>query len=104
VFGQTKGGVGEHLLGEGGTGLEGGRTRGCVWLCRARGGNTENNNKVKLHKDQIWVSAGRIIDKAACRQDNVCAFSPQTGVNYHRTDTEKTRRGRLADTHNSFAL
>jgi hypothetical protein len=31
----------------------------------------ENNNKVKLHKDQIWVSAGRIIDKAACRQDNV---------------------------------
>ena len=104
----------QDLLGEGGTVVGKGAVvlvheirRCCVGLCQIRGGKTENNNRVKLHKYQIWASAGRIIDKPACSLQAAttwCAFSPQTGVNYHRTDTEKNRGGRLADTHNSFAL
>ena len=84
------------LLGEGGTVVGKGAVvlvheigRCCVGLCQIRGGNTENNNRVKLHKYQIWASAGRIIDKPACRQR-------QRGARSHRKReliiTERTQK------------
>jgi len=72
-------------------------------VCVKNGVNTENNNKVNLHKDQIWISAGRIIDKLPAGRTTWCAFSPQTGVDITEP-TQKNRRGRDARTHNSFAL
>ncbi len=72
-------------------------------VCQRGGGNTENNNGVKLHKDQIWISVGESVTSLPAGRTTWCAFSPQTGVDITER-TQKNRRGRLADTHNSFAL
>ena len=41
-----------------------------IFVCQKRGGKT-GNNTADLHKDPLWVSAGRIMGEIACRQYNV---------------------------------
>jgi hypothetical protein len=50
--------------------MEGERT-GIERVCERRGGNTENNNGVTLHKYQIWISVGESMTRLPAGKDNV---------------------------------
>jgi hypothetical protein len=71
------------------------RLEGVVVVCQRRGGNTENNNGVKLHKYQIWISVGESVTSLPAGRTTWCAFSPQTGVDItERTQKKKERASR----------
>ena len=66
--------------------------RRCV-VCVRDGGNTENNNGVRLHKYLIWISVGESSTSLPAGRTTWCAFSPQTGVDITERTQKKPGKG-----------